>query len=115
MSKHTPGPWHAQKVAGVFRGDLETSYAISQTDHMPHATVFARDGHGGDTEEAKADARLIASAPELLLACKAMLTAQGSRRHPLGDMDEGIATICAKAASMARSAIEKAEGTPCGS
>jgi len=45
---------------------------------------------------------------ELLAACKALLAAQSSRRHPLGEPDEGIATMCAEAASRANAAIAKA-------
>lgn len=54
--------------------------------------------------------RLTAAAPELLAALNLFLTAQESRRHPLGAPDEGIATLCAKAASEARAAIAKATG-----
>jgi hypothetical protein len=55
-------------------------------------------------------AQLELAAPDLLIACKAMLDAQSARRHPLGAPDEGIATLCVEAASKASAAIAKAGG-----
>ena len=66
--KHTPGPW---KV----------------TAHPPYNKVIASHGQGRqpvyfdvalchlETDRAEANARLIAAAPDLLEACKAMLSA----------------------------------------
>ncbi len=53
----------------------------------------------------------MAAAPAMLAALLAMLAAQSARRHPLGAPDEGIATICAEAVSMARAATALATGT----
>ena len=47
---------------------------------------------------------------QLRAALEAMLDAQSARRHPLGAPDEGIATLCAEAASKARAAIKAAKG-----
>ena len=71
MTKHTPGPWIARKVLlNARNGEDDCAWAIEQPEHMPHATVFDRAGTGNDTEAAKANARLIAAAPELLEAIR---------------------------------------------
>lgn len=44
---------------------------------------------------------------EALEAVAALLTAQSSRRHPLGAPDEGIATLCAEAAAKGRAVLAK--------
>jgi len=62
---HTPGPWHATldepliTVETGERGDAEICVV------EPRATA------GGFTDEEKANARLIAAAPDLLAACRA--------------------------------------------
>lgn len=93
---HTPGPW---KVAGQGDGNQQLPILASR-----HIIAAVRD------DGRLADAYLIAAAPDLLAACKALFDAQSSRKHPLGDPNEGIATKCAEAASKARAAIAKAEG-----
>jgi len=63
MSKHIPGPWQINHTNGGFAG-------IAQTGYMPHATVFPRATNEAErnqwTDEAEANARLIAAAPDLL-------------------------------------------------
>jgi hypothetical protein len=61
--QHTPGPW--SKRTTIVCGK-EWAHMIEQCGHMPHATVFDRSGHGDDTPESEANARLIAAAPDLL-------------------------------------------------
>jgi len=63
MSKHTPGPWHVD--AGDYKYHIY--YSREQSDH------YFVDVDGNDDDEAKANARLIAAAPELLAALKALL------------------------------------------
>jgi len=59
--KYTPGPWKAE-ISCVWGGKSKNTYvAATQT--------------GLDEEEQKANARLIASAPELLGALKSLYTA----------------------------------------
>jgi hypothetical protein len=58
MSKHTPGPWHTAGEQGV--------QIRSAKDQI--AKVWTMRGN-----EWKANARLIAAAPELLEACKVAL------------------------------------------
>ena len=69
MSKttHTPGPWFINKRAAMF---IECA-------HRGIASCTGADNRSPDNLEAenKANARLIAAAPDLLAACKAALAA----------------------------------------
>ena len=87
MSKHTPGPWHTAGEQGV--------QIRSAKDQI--AKVWTMRGN-----EWKANARLIAAAPDLLEALRAMVDYFGP--HP--DVDNGLdETLTA-----ARAAIAKATG-----
>lgn len=75
MRKHTQGPWFVSKTAGFFcvdsipRGKKTPwggDYRIAKTYASPLAPEY---------EEAKANARLIAAAPELLNSLKEVLAA----------------------------------------
>lgn len=57
MSKHTPGPWKAT---------YKTVTAPETEDRLPLDVHI----HGGNRDDNKANARLIAAAPELLEALK---------------------------------------------
>lgn len=68
MSKHTPGPWKIQTSCSFRRignnmGDGNVCYPCNQPDGHPDLT-FQNGGFDGP------DARLIASAPDLLEACQ---------------------------------------------
>ncbi len=84
MSKHTPGPWHVFSI-----------YAQHEV-RTPTDTLVA-------VANDRANARLIAAAPELLSALKAMLTHMGM------DEDEWNKPTF----DQARAAIAKAEAQPC--
>ena len=88
ISKHTPGPWDMDE------GDYGI-YQIETSDQI--AEVFS---HHPD-EELKANARLIAAAPELLEALRELL-----------EYDGGAFCVCDDPYAMdrARAAIAKAEG-----
>ena len=81
MSKHTPGPWHTAGEQGV--------QIRSAKDQI--AKVWTMRGN-----EWKANARLIAAAPELLEA--------------LQDMVSDHASLSAATLAFARAAIAKATG-----
>ena len=69
MSKHTAGPWHsAEKSAKSWNIGVYTE----QGDEVAHIAVKSA-LHGRRRE---ADARLIAAAPYLLVACEAMVEYQ---------------------------------------
>jgi hypothetical protein len=87
MSKHTPGPWRTE-IDGELVGPLGGFMPVG-------GGCYGSPWMTGITEEArKADARLIAAAPELLEALRSMLEDD--------DHDE--------AKRKARAAIAKAEG-----
>lgn len=111
-AKHTPGPWEA--VGNLVRSPM------FQPDGLPRGVqiVECMDGYFQPfTEEAKANAHLIAAAPELLDALEACRDAlawvidQGG-----GPACEHEAGVCFcnenKALSIAHAAIAKATGQP---
>jgi hypothetical protein len=62
MSTHTPGPWIVN--------DDDTGMNDSGTIESQSGVVIAPDIYGKNSKEAEANARLIASAPELLETLK---------------------------------------------
>jgi len=96
MSKHTPGPW-----TFVHEGGIDGGYFI---DAKEDVVVLPR----GRLNEA--DARLIAAAPDLLAALRAIV----NKAHPRADYLNGDATHYIgpkELVDAARAAIAKAEGT----
>ena len=96
--KHTPGPWNIlRKRPMQMTGNF---HQVTDDDRYPAAFIPAWDNPGpgeeDGTEEALANARLIATAPELLEALKA-----------LRDECMGMVPNCAE---MVDAAISKAEG-----
>lgn len=89
MSRHTPGPW---TMHPIFSYGAEVR-SLTQVAWCGEA---ARYGESGDqiidAAEARANARLIAAAPDLLAACEALLAGSS------------------KAAPLARIAVAKAKG-----
>lgn len=67
MNKHTPGPWKFSRPlkVGGFKSD---GYQIFDDTHGLIAEIPTGTSH--DLEEVQANARLIAAAPELLMALK---------------------------------------------
>ena len=107
MSKHTPAPW---------KYDTHTSLSGGRTNH-----IVQRGRSGGFVvkgNNAEQDARLIASAPELLEALKALarldITAGGVQDKADNSVvyarDKSVITV--GDVKRARQAIAKAEGTP---
>ena len=98
-TSHTPGPWEVstwQKdgtAAGVYQEDAETGEDLDFICHMEE-----------DIEplEMMANARLIASAPALLAACKAAVEATGGSAIWNGETKKFL--------EMCEAAIQQAEG-----
>ena len=92
MSKHTPGPWKAEGWESVVVNDTNGNTLVL----MPGASY--------GLAAVKANARLIAAAPDLLAACKAVDDAWtgGENGDWRGALDRAL--------GMARAAIAKAEG-----
>jgi hypothetical protein len=72
-SVHTPGPWTLERVPIESRGGSNTAWKIGPFCACLYDDWRNRENGIGEAE-AEANARLIAAAPELLEACKAILT-----------------------------------------
>lgn len=96
--KHTPGPWTAEKTAGGYERIQKDGEIIAWTANQQYIPV----------KEHEANARLIASAPELLEALidsKILLESLD-----LQDRGEIYKDTIAKTIKNAKQAIAKAEG-----
>lgn len=124
---HTQGPWEAldgqvwsrtkdHPVADVISGEWGDSYpALRLVDSDGNATTpggldvkagayMERSAYGSvDPEEARANAKLIAAAPEMLEALRAFVGAR--HEYGYGQLGKINAALC-----LACAAIEKAEG-----
>jgi len=103
MSKHTPGPW---KIAQQYKD--EANYPIGAY----RIGTDKRDGHDVAVVQCvyrEANARLIAAAPELLLALKELL--QTAPAFLPESADKWAIDDYAEALKNATKAIAKAEGT----
>jgi hypothetical protein len=111
---HTPGPWQVGELNGKYYGtDVLTEsgelivYRLGSSDTAPseRATPNGYDGHY-ERAETLANARLIAAAPDLLAALKALVAGVERDDNPL---DEGHFQDSPEMED-ARAAIAKAEG-----
>ncbi len=106
MNKHTPGPWHTGE--GVPYSQT-VQMKVCGWDRRPDATghdYFACGPRVRTEEQAKADARLIAAAPELLEALKRLLEHAEWVGTPRGYSWDDFKDVI----DPARAAIAKAEG-----
>ena len=94
-SKHTPGPWTAEK-------DYESDWIINGANGSLLAII-----EGWTDEIDKADAHLIAAAPEMYEALKALRVASGKLPADLKKCPEMVGCLIE-----ADAAIAKAEGKP---
>jgi hypothetical protein len=119
-SKHTPGPWRVEDVTEVV-AKIPTGETLSV---CLTADVELWDDYRGGKNAA--NARLIAASPDLLAACEAF--EEWLRREDEGFPNAGVVretqegeaawrvwwdancALCAKAQTLARSAIARAEG-----
>ena len=91
-SKHTPGPWVEDGQTGsVWQGP-------GPVDRKNGLRIAVVDISTDRAEEDRANARLIAAAPELLAACKVLVDARMgpmglSRNHLARGMDLALAAI----------------------
>lgn len=105
--KHSPTPWefsaddklNSQRAFGIVR-----SLPEGESQEPGHTEVVAEVCDGPTAE---ADARLIAAAPDLLAACKALMLAEGMQS---GKRDGGTMGLISSAIDSARAAIRKAGG-----
>ena len=83
---HTPGPWKAvpyggweNETHGKYSGYAGRIVADDIDIYAGPCSFWAL--HGRNPDEAEANARLIAAAPELLAACKLAVEKAGTSRH----------------------------------
>ena len=88
VAKHTPGPWECHSGM-VWKGEIP----IARMDREPE--------NGTQPTERDANARLIASAPDLLEACKAFLRAPSDGSPGMGYSTRVITDFNLKAAQAA--------------
>jgi len=99
---HTPGPW---EIGDSAKG--ESSLMVYCNDSLGSRVAdLSICGHGISTAQARANARLIAAAPELLAACKALDAALCDGFDTTQSRHAGRMALIA-----ARAAITKAEGS----
>ena len=121
MSKHTPGPWDAWIGASKFSitgpGAAATSFFLVADKDLARLIIQigSESGEapavatGNSVERARANARLIAAAPDLLEACVAMIEWDEREKDHSVDFHARMA-LCDAAFQKARAAIAKAEG-----
>lgn len=105
MSRHTPGPWR------IFDSEFAIRVGIEGANNTSVVAFGAKGDDSGvwgeTTEESKANARLIASAPELLWALGVLLAMVSNDPKYAS---ETAPFIHRKALEKARQAIAKAGG-----
>jgi hypothetical protein len=101
LAKYTPGPWTQE-----FEIDGVRTFTRVKAHGVALATTAPQCGRPHHREEAEANARLIASAPDMLEALKAVLT-WSDQANPAGygGLFQGLET-------KVRAAIAKAVGAP---
>jgi hypothetical protein len=114
-TKHTPGPWRVAERYHVHAIVDAKGQDLCYQDHSaytgpgePAGCVTSR---GRSPEELRANARLIAAAPELLAALKDTLCLAEAYFDALPDDGEAQDHYMASVIEPARNAIAKAEGT----
>ena len=100
MNKHTPGPWKNQR----WNDDeliMEVNDSTGWREKYPEAYI-AKLGGWGYSKHGEANARLIATAPDLLAECKRILD--------IIDLGKGNETWAKNIVSGLKAVIAKAEG-----
>ena len=98
-SKHTPGPWEAHYPEG------SNGYWYIEPDSRPNGTGRIATAYHADTpEQVASNARLIAAAPDLLVALEELYT-----HHAYKD-PEAQKALDTPVMAKARAAIAKAKG-----
>lgn len=103
MSTHTPGPWQTGAAVRSRRLDPDTSIEVQDARGQMVAVLYANNRDSFDGAEDNANARLIAAAPELLIALRVLIAT--SECSCEGERCDSECTHV-----LARAAIDKAEG-----
>jgi hypothetical protein len=106
--KHTPGPWFTLDT-GL---DVYTEYPQNDADYLPRRRHLAAaiTTHQFD-QEARANARLIAAAPELLQSLQAIVDEMCNLNNPpVTGCDKVSFAVAVELGLKAKAAIAKAKG-----
>ena len=93
MSKHTPGPWETDRN-NVHSGQIATINHCLNNDWIE---VWSPKATWANEEEMEANARLIAAAPDLLAALKAIKDHPNTRHEVEAQLGESTWNAIAKA------------------
>jgi hypothetical protein len=105
MSEHTPGPWEAREGWEEVYGPAV--YTAGAHETQPLAAV-----HEVGNPNAKADARLIAAAPDLLAALDHLSGHASTTYHMCGTDEEWMEGLRAARAAIAKATGEKEKSAP---
>jgi hypothetical protein len=104
-TKHTPGPWHTRLDR---YGDGVISTCTEDAEHRQIKTSWTtKNGTEGERDEARANAALIAAAPEMAEALRELIRVTEDRTEP---QIENLRTSYRQAFYDARAALRKAVG-----
>ena len=117
MSTHTPGPWWTENlyyeshpsntrtdILAAAKSDKHSGTKVAEASFSPEVSDY----HVDNRKEAEANARLIAAAPCLLAALKAIADLEDTESNEWDAVERLIPEMC----NLARAAIAKAEGSP---
>ena len=105
MGGHTAGPWHVTDVSGN-EGESEIIEAKHRGIAWTNDSWDEVKQQGYISQEDRANARLIAAAPDLLAALEDVVKSAQAMMHPVAWMGESLAN----AITAAEEAIAKAKG-----
>jgi len=91
-TQYTPGPWNVKRTNGNMKG-----WRVDDSIGGVDITGEIRANDGGYSDEAKANARLIAAAPDLLDACKDALATLNQHEGIPSETSDRLASAIAKA------------------
>lgn len=118
-AKHTPGPWAVDSVADDSETDIVLGYQIPNAGHpILLGTAFGDDDAGPGRihpSEARANARIMAAAPDLLTGLELMLAAwdeenPGAKCECCAAAPDDIVSPAPCSMCVGRAAIAKARG-----
>lgn len=101
MSKHTPGPWVIEYENDTGPSDEYFAEWLNVGPAQIHGDVYS--------EQVKADAALVAAAPDLLTACELHINTLASQLRN-GKEDPAFGEAIYQAQKMMQAAIAKARG-----
>jgi hypothetical protein len=112
MSKHTPGPWHIDEYMAGNNRETKACSIMCPNDNQVVCEIPDYCYHEEDVENNKANAHLIAAAPDLYEALKTIVTNLPNSEIELAYEVWGTTNtrIILQVIEMAKQALAKSEG-----